>query len=281
MSQPPLGIRLFHLYPDAMNLYGDLGNVLTLRRRCEWRGIGFEVIDVKVGDRVDLSQADIVFMGGGQDRGQKIVGADLLERGPELIERVEQGMAGLTICGGFQLFGQYFRTVDGTQIDGIGLFDAYTVGGTKRLIGNVVVDIGQSCSKWSPPFKYSATKNGRAHGEPRMSAPETPTTLVGFENHSGMTYLGERTASLGHVVRGYGNIGDGGAEGGWYKAAFGTYLHGSLLPKNPWFADHLIRCALMSRYEEPIDLEPLDDSLELSAHRSAVDRAKTAKTTSL
>ena len=111
-----LGVRLVHLYPDAMNLYGDLGNVLALKRRCEWRGIDFSVTDVKVGDAADLAQADIVFMGGGQDRGQKIVGADLLERGPALVERVEQGMAALTICGGFQLFGRYFRTVDGTEI---------------------------------------------------------------------------------------------------------------------------------------------------------------------
>lgn len=268
-----LGIRLFHLYPDAMNLYGDLGNVLALKRRCEWRGIDFEVTDVKVGDRVDLSRADIVFMGGGQDRGQKIVGADLLERGPALVERVEDGMAALTICGGYQLFGQYFRTIDGTEIGGIGLFDAYTVGGPKRLIGNVVVDIAESSAAWDPGFTYgSATAS---------ATDEDVRTLVGFENHSGLTYLGEKMSPLGRVLKGYGNVGDGGAEGGWYRAAFGTYLHGSLLPKNPWFADHLIRCALKSRYNEDVELEPLDDSLEIAAHRSAVGRAKTAKTTSL
>ncbi len=270
-----LGVRLFHLYPDAMNLYGDLGNVVALKRRCEWRGIGFEVTDVKVGDRVDLSQADIVFMGGGQDRGQKIVGRDLLERGPALIERVEQGMAALTICGGFQLFGQYFRTVDGTEIGGIGLFDAHTIGGTKRLIGNVVVDIAEASAEWAPEFEYASASEGAE------VADVPPTTLVGFENHSGLTYLGEKTKPLGSVLRGYGNAGDGGAEGGWYKAAFGTYLHGSLLPKNPWFADHLIRCALLARYGDVEALTPLDDSLERAAHLSAVARAKTAKTTSL
>ena len=270
----PLGVRLFHLYPDAMNLYGDLGNVLTLKRRCEWRGLDFAVTDVKVGDAADLTRSDIVFMGGGQDRGQKIVGADLLERGPALIERVENGMAALTICGGFQLFGQYFHTVDGTDIPGIGLFDAHTVGGTRRLIGNVVVDISETSTQWAPPFSYVAA------GSSDMSE-SSPSTLVGFENHSGLTYLGERTSPLGTVMKGYGNLGDGGAEGGWYRAAFGTYLHGSLLPKNPWFADHLIRCALRSRYGEDIELAPLDDSLESAAHRSAVARAKTAKTTSL
>jgi CobQ-like glutamine amidotransferase family enzyme len=268
-----LAIRLFHLYPDAMNLYGDLGNVLALKRRCEWRGIGFEVTDVKVGQQADLSQADIVFMGGGQDRGQKIVGADLLDRGPLLVERVDEGMAALTICGGFQLFGEYFRTVDATDIPGIGLFDAHTIGGSKRLIGNVVVDIGETSRAWTPAFAYaSASENAESY---------RPSTLVGFENHSGLTYLGERTRPLGRVVKGYGNLGDGGAEGGCYKAAFGTYLHGSLLPKNPWFADHLIRCALLSRYGEEAELSPLDDSVELAAHRSATARAKTAKTTSL
>jgi lipid II isoglutaminyl synthase (glutamine-hydrolysing) len=270
----PLGVRLFHLYPDAMNLYGDLGNVLTLRRRCEWRGIDFDVTDVKVGDPADLTQADMVFMGGGQDRGQKIVGADLLERGPALIERVEAGMAALTICGGFQLFGQYFHTVDGTDIPGIGLFDAHTVGGTKRLIGNVVIDISETSAAWAPSFRYVSATSGAPSGT-------IPSTLVGFENHSGLTYLGEHTSALGAVVKGYGNLGDGSGEGGWYRAAFGTYLHGSLLPKNPWFADHLIRCALSSRYGEEIELAPLDDSLESAAHRSAVARARTAKTTSL
>ena len=268
-----LGIRLFHLYPDAMNLYGDLGNVLALRRRCEWRGIGFDVTDVKVGDHVDLSEADIVFMGGGQDRGQKIVGADLLERGPALIDRVDEGMAALTICGGFQLFGGYFHTVDGTDIPGIGLFDAHTIGGTKRLIGNVVVDISETSQAWSPGFEYSSTAD--------TGAMPSPLTLVGFENHSGLTYLGDAISPLGHVAKGYGNLGDGRTEGGWYKAAFGTYLHGSLLPKNPWFADHLIRCALFARYGEEIELVSLDDSLELAAHHSAVARTRTAKTTSL
>ena len=232
-----LAVRLFHLYPDAMNLYGDLGNVLTLKRRCEWRGIGFEITDVKVGDHVDFSGADIVFMGGGQDRGQKIVGGDLLTRGPALIERVEEGMAALTICGGFQLFGRYFRTVDGTQIDGIGLFDAYTVGGTKRLIGNIVVDIAETSGSWSPAFRYSAGGDDSGSAGPTVA----PTTLVGFENHSGVTELGPGAVPFGRVVAGAGNNGRDGNEGARRDNVFATYLHGPVLPKNPWLADILVR----------------------------------------
>jgi CobQ-like glutamine amidotransferase family enzyme len=268
-----LSVRLFHLYPDAMSLYGDLGNVLTLKRRCEWRGIGFEITDVKVGDGADFGQADMVFMGGGQDRGQKIVGTDLLSRGPQLVQRVEEGLAALTVCGGFQLFGRSFHTIDGTDIPGIGLFNATTVGGTRRLIGNVIVDISETSAAWRPALRYSS--QGENTDAPR------PLTLVGFENHSGLTHLGDETLPLGRVVRGFGNLGDGAWEGGWHKAAFGTYLHGSLLPKNPWLADHLIRCALYSRYAEEIDLAPLDDSLEIAAHRAAVARAHTARTASL
>lgn len=261
-------VKLYHLYPDAMNLYGDLGNVITLKKRCEWRGLEFEIVEVKVGDKVDFNDCDILFMGGGQDRGQKIVGADLLKRADEIRERIDEGMVALTICGGFQLFGKFFKTSDGTKIPGIEVFDAYTVAGDKRLIGNVVVDIAHTSSEWSMIYKYQS--------------PEIPhTTLVGFENHSGLTKLSGNTKPLGYVMRGFGNEGDGGYEGGWYKNAFGTYLHGSLLPKNPWFCDHLIQAALFNRYGSPIPLDKIDDSLEIAAHNAAVERAKTAKTLSL
>jgi CobQ-like glutamine amidotransferase family enzyme len=261
-------IKLYHLYPDAMNLYGDLGNVITLKKRCEWRDLEFEVVDVKVGDKVDFSDADIVFMGGGQDRGQKIVAEDLVKRGEAIRERIEEGMVALTICGGFQLFGKFFKTADGTKIPGINVFDAYTVASSERLIGNVVVDIAHTSSEWSLEYKYQ-----------NMEIPHT--TLVGFENHSGLTTVEGNTKPLGYVIKGFGNKGDGGYEGGWYKNAFGTYLHGSLLPKNPWFADHLIETALMARYGSPIPLDKIDDSLEIMAHNAAIDRAKTAKTLSL
>lgn len=261
-------VKLYHLYPDAMNLYGDLGNVIAIQKRCEWRDIEFEVIEVKIGDPIDLSDADIIFMGGGQDRGQKIIFNDLAKRAPEIKNRIESGMPALLICGGFQLFGKFFRTKEGTEIPGISVFDAQTVAGDKRFIGNVVVDIAATTSKWAEKFRFKSLE-------------QPITTLVGFENHSGLTQLGPNTEPLGTVVRGFGNKGDGGYEGGWYKNAIGTYLHGSLLPKNPWLTDHLIEMALFYRYGSPIPLEPLDDSVENAAHQAAIERAKTAKTLSL
>jgi CobQ-like glutamine amidotransferase family enzyme len=261
-------IKLYHLYPDAMNLYGDLGNVIAIAKRCEWRGLEFEVVDVKVGQKIDFSDCDILFMGGGQDRGQKIVSADLLKRKDDIKDRIEDGMVALTICGGFQLFGRGFKTQDGTEIPGIEVFDAYTTAGEKRLIGNVVVDITHTTTEWAAQYKFK-----------QMEVPTT--TLVGFENHSGLTKLGAKTKPLGYVLNGFGNMGDGGYEGGFYKNAFGTYLHGSLLPKNPHFADHLIEMALINRYGSPIPLDKLDDTLENAAHKAAVERAKTAKTLSI
>lgn len=261
-------IKLYHLYPDAMNLYGDLGNVITLAKRCEWRGLEFEVVEVKAGDKVDFSDCDILFMGGGQDRGQKTIAADLVKRGDDIRDRIEEGMVALTVCGGFQLFGQGFKTGDGTEISGIGVFDATTVAGEKRLIGNVVVDISHTSTEWAAAYKFR-----------QLEIPTT--TLVGFENHSGLTKLGPKTKPLGYVLTGYGNMGDGGYEGGFYKNAFGTYLHGSLLPKNPHFADHLIEMALIQRYGSPIPLDKLDDSLEDEAHKAGIERAKTAKTLSI
>ncbi len=261
-------IKLYHLYPDAMNLYGDLGNVIALSKRCQWRNIEFEKVDVKIGDKIDFADADMIFMGGGQDRGQKIVSNDLLKRKNEIQNLVESGAPALTICGGFQLFGKYFKTQKGDEITGIEVFDAVTIAGDKRLIGNVVVDISVATSKWVQKFKYEMIEKPQ-------------TTLVGFENHSGLTTLGPNCEPLGTVVKGYGNKGDGGYEGGWYKNALGTYLHGSLLPKNPWLTDHLIEMALMYRYGSPIPLDKLDDKLEILAHKAAVERAKTAKTLSL
>lgn len=261
-------VKLYHLYPDAMNLYGDLGNVITLSKRCQWRNIEFEVVNVKIGDKVDFADADIIYMGGGQDRGQKIIQNDLAKRKLEIQSRIESGAVSLTVCGGFQLFGKFFKTKEGEEIPGIEVFDAYTVGGDKRLIGNVVVDVTATTSKWAEKFKF------KIHERPI-------TTLVGFENHSGLTTLGANTEPLGTVISGFGNKGDGGYEGGWYKNAIGTYLHGSLLPKNPWLADHLISMALMYRYGSPIPLEALDDKLENAAHQAAIERAKTAKTLSI
>lgn len=261
-------IKLYHLYPDAMNLYGDLGNVIAIKKRCEWHGFEFEVVNVKIGDKVDFSDADIIFMGGGQDRGQGVVSLDLQKRGREIRDRIDEGCVALTICGGFQLFGKSFKTKDGQEILGIGVFEAETVGSDKRLIGNVVVDIAHTATEWQNIYKFKNME--MLH-----------TTLVGFENHSGLTKISGKTKPLGYVMTGFGNMGDGGYEGAVYKNAIGTYLHGSLLPKNPWLCDHLISVALMNRYGSAIPLEKIDDSLEIAAHKAAIERAKTAKTISL
>lgn len=261
-------VRIFHMYPDAMNLYGDLGNIITLVKRCQWRGIDVEVVNVKVGDKPDFSACDILFMGGGQDSGQRIVTDDLVLHGPKIKGEIEEGMPALLVCGGFQLFGHYFETSEGDKIPGISVFDAYTIAGNKRLIGNVVVDIAHIASEWQNQFNVAAT--GTSH-----------TTLVGFENHSGQTILANETIPFGYVIRGYGNKGDGGYEGAVHKNAYGTYLHGSLLPKNPWFADHLIMCALYRRYGNVETLSTIDDSIEIAAHNAAIERSKTSKTVSI
>jgi CobQ-like glutamine amidotransferase family enzyme len=261
-------IVIYHLYPDAMNLYGDLGNIIAIQKRCQWRGIETEVVDVKIGDKVDFTKADLLFMGGGQDSGQKIVTSDLVEKGPAIKEQIEEGMPALLICGGFQLFGHYFQTNTGDKIPGIGVFDAVTVAGNKRLIGNVVIDIAHALTDWENQFNIPPTNMGK-------------TTLVGFENHSGKTTLAGDTKPLGYVIRGYGNKGDGGYEGAIHKNAFGSYLHGSLLPKNPWLTDHLIMCALYRRYGNVEALKPLDDAVEIAAHEAAIRRTETAKTVSI
>ncbi len=261
-------LTIYHLYPDAMNLYGDLGNITAFAKRCQWRGIETEVVDVHVGDSVDFSRADFLFMGGGQDSGQKIVTADLIEKGTAIKEQIDEGLPALLVCGGFQLFGHYFKTVDGTEIPGIGVFDAFTVAGNKRLIGNVLVDIAHNFAKWQQQF-------------PTKTMNYSHTTLVGFENHSGQTMLAPGVEPLGYVIKGFGNKGDGGYEGAMYKNAIGTYLHGSLLPKNPWLTDHLIACALLRRYGDIEGLTELDDTIEIAAHDAAIKRSETAKTVSI
>ena len=260
-------LNLIHLYPDEMNLYGDYGNILSIIKRCDWRGIDVKVIKVKKGDPLDLSDADILFMGGGQDRSQQIITDDLVSKGPQIKEAVEGGLCVLTICGAYQLFGHYFRTKEGEELPGISVFDAYTVGSDDRMIGNVLVDCADTLRK-----------SGEAH---LMPANREHLELIGFENHSGKTYLGESVNPLGKVVYGFGNDGTKTWEGCRYKNAFGTYLHGSLLPKNPWFTDYLITLALKHRYHRDIQLDALDDAIEYAAFNTAKKRTMTAKTTHL
>jgi len=242
-------LRIAHLYPLQMNIYGDRGNILTLVQRARWRGVEVEVDGIDVGRPADLPAYDLAFFGGGQDSNQALVADDFLRAtGPALQEAVEDGLVVLAICGGYQLMGRYFRTHSGEELPGIGLFDAWTVGGKKRLIGNVVVEWGD------------APENAPAR------------TLVGFENHSGRTYLGPGCRPLGRVLAGYGNNAEDGTEGAVYRNAHGCYLHGSLLPKNPHLADHLIRTALQRRYGPEAVLPPLDDRSEWAAHQAMVRR---------
>lgn len=242
-------LTICHLYPDLMNLYGDRGNVIALVRRCLWRGIKAEVAPVGLGEKTDLGDFDILFMGGGQDKEQKLICDDFQTvKGTALAEAVEDGAAVLAICGGYQLLGRFYETAAGDRLPGVGLLDVETRAGKKRMIGNVVAT--------------SALEGGRTR------------TLVGFENHSGRTYLGPQARPLGRVCLGYGNNGEDGGEGAVYRHAIGTYLHGSVLPKNPWLADWLIARAVARRYGEGLPLAPLDDRLERVAHQAGVLNAR-------
>lgn len=235
-------VVIAHLYPREMNIYGDLGNIITLQKRLEWRGFETEVRPVEVGKEFDFSQADILFGGGGQDRGQLLVAQDLQAKGEAIRKAAEAGLPMLLICGLYQLFGHGFITASGQELPGIGVFDAHTNGSGVRMIGNIVLD-----SPW-----------GR---------------LVGFENHSGATQLAKDQNALGKVLKGYGNAPKGNHEGAVRHNAIGTYLHGSLLPKNPALADHLIVQALKRRGITE-SLQPLDDALELQAAAAAARRPR-------
>jgi len=234
-------VVIAHLYPYEMNIYGDTGNVIALRRRLEWRGLSARVDPVPVGAPYDFAAADLVFGGGGQDRSQLQVAEDLQRRAAAIREAVATGTVFLTICGTYQLFGRRFLTQDGREIPGIGVFALETLGGRKRMIGNIVVS-----TLW---------------GE-----------LVGFENHSGRTLLDPGQAALGKVKKGYGNNETRGEEGAVTANCFGTYLHGSLLPKNPAFADELLSRALHRREGKEVALAPLDDRLEHLAAQAAARR---------
>lgn len=241
-------LKICHLYPDLLNLYGDRGNVLIIYRRAGWRGIEVELDRISLGDRVNFMEYDFVFLGGGADQEQDLVSRDLKKKGPFLREAAEKGVAILSICGGYQLLGRYYRARDGSVLPGVGLFDIYTEAGEKRLRGNILLEA-------EPDLQEDMERAGC----------RSLKTLVGFENHSGCTFLEEGTRPLGRVVKGKGNNGEDRTEGARYRNAFGTYLHGPLLSKNPHFADLLIARALSRRHGE-VCLEPLDDELEFYAH---------------
>ena len=267
-------LTLGHLYPDQLNLYGDRGNIIVLRERCRRRGIDLRVVNLGIGDALAPDEYDMLFIGGGQDKEQAPVAQDLFDiKGIGLWAAIEDDMPVLAVCGGYQLLAHYYRPATGPDMRGLGVFDAWTVhkgNRVPRCIGDIAIS-------WQ--------------GQ----------TLVGFENHGGRTYLGT-AQPLGKVLKGYGNNAEDATEGASYRNAFGTYLHGSLLPKNPHFADYLIGLALQRTYgnnhwleagyqeqeeatnnaassaEIPSQLDPLamvtplDDTLEWEAHASLLER---------
>jgi lipid II isoglutaminyl synthase (glutamine-hydrolysing) len=232
-------LRVCALYPDLMNIYADRGNLLLLERRCRWRGIDFSVTANGLGEPLDPSAADLFYIGGGQDRDQRLCAFDLAEvKRDALHEVADQGGVILAVCGGYQLLGHSYELGEET-LPGVGLVDLRTVRAEgPRLIGNVAIEVELD--------------------------PGNRQVLAGFENHGGRTHLGPDTAPLGRVLKGHGNNGTDGYEGARIRNVIGTYLHGPLLPKNAWFADWLIRTAL------GLDgLEPLADELEAAAHQDA------------
>ncbi len=231
-------IKLLQLYPGEMNIYGDWGNTLTLKKRLEWRGYQVELIEHHPGGELP-EDVDLIVGGGGQDSGQDKIREDLLRIGPKLCELAERGVPMLMICGMYQLFGRYFETAEGDRIEGIGLFKAQTIAGPKRLIGNIV------------------TKSSE-FGD-----------IVGYENHSGLTVLDDDQKPLAKVVNGAGNNGKDGSEGAIYKNVIGTYLHGSLLPKNPVVADWLLQKAVENKFGDA-KLNKLDDALAGKARQVAL-----------
>lgn len=240
-------LTLVHLYPKHMNIYGDQGNLLALIYRCRQRRIKLLVKPINPGDSLKPGCFDLLFAGGGQDRHQSIVAKDLIKRSKVIKQAVKNHIPMLTICGSYQLFGRYFQPFNGPKLKGIGIFDAYTVADRKRKIGNAVIRLTSKIS-------------------------DLTSNLVGFENHSGNTFLSGTTLPLGQVIIGSGNNGQDHTEGAVVNQAFGCYLHGSLLPKNPHFADYLIHSALQNRYGS-VKLQPLNDQLEWQAHSAAVKRA--------
>lgn len=239
MSQ---SITILQLYPRDMNIYGDHGNLQVLVRRLEWYGYTPEVITYNTGDSLPKNP-DIIIGGGGQDSGQEKIHADLLKIGPQLKTWADQGIPMLMVCGLYQLFGHSFKTLAGTMLEGIGILDVKTYGTTERLIGNIVTN--------SDEFGV----------------------IVGYENHSGQTFLGETAQPFATVTKGAGNNAKEGHEGARYKNVIGTYLHGSILPKNPKVADFLIRSAVEKKYGE-FSTDLIDDVFADMARAIAVERPR-------
>lgn len=239
-------ITIGHLFPDLLNLYGDRGNIYSLTKRCQWRGIDVKVNKYMINDNIDFSQLDIVFIGGGSDREQLLVGKKLMNIRDDFRKYIEDNGVTITICGGYQLLGNYYK-LEKETIKALEILDIYTESEPGRLIGNVVIEADFLGMK---------------------------STLVGFENHGGRTYINNHKP-LGKIIKGFGNNGKDDGEGIIYKNTIGTYLHGPLLPKNPNLTDYLIFKALEKKYsykKEDFDKLELNDSLEYIAHNSIIDK---------
>mgnify|MGYP004464581085 CR=1 FL=1 len=232
-------LKICHLYPDVLNLYGDRGNILCMEQRLRWRGIGVQTTPVPIGTPLRAAEFDLFFIGGGQDFEQEVLLADLAgEKTAEIKAAIADEKPFLAICGGYQMLGEYYKTWDGQQCDFTGALTLHTIGSKQRMIGNYLF----TCDD--------------LHGE----------KIVGFENHSGKTYLEGAVRPMGRVLAGFGNNGEDGTEGARYKNVFATYSHGCLLPKNPKLCDNILQTALQRKYGEAVTLAPLDDALEAAAH---------------
>lgn len=239
-------LNICHLYPDILNLYGDRGNIITMKRRLEGRGIKVNIDECSIGQPLNADKYDIFFIGGGQDFEQEVLLRDLSSgKAQDIRTAVEEEKTFLAICGGYQMLGEYYKTWDGVQLDFIGAIGVHTIGAKERMIGNYMF---------------------------RTTPESGDTVVVGFENHSGKTYLSEQVAPLGMMLSGNGNNGEDKTEGARYKNVFGTYSHGSLLPKNPVLCDFILQTALNHRYDGAEPLAPLDDTLELNAHHYMQER---------
>lgn len=234
-------LTIYHMYPDLLNLYGDIGNIINLKKRCEWRGIKANIVNFTVETDINIDEVDIFFMGGGSDRGQSIVYSDLTKYRNVLTDAIENNSVFLAICGGYQLLGESYIDAMGSRIPGLGVLDYTTESEEGRLIGNVII-------------KNHLKLN--------------PETLVGFENHGGRTYHDYDT--LGTILTGNGNNGKDNLEGMIYKNCIGTYLHGPVLPKNPHLTDHIILSALKQKYGIK-ELDKLNDELEYKAHNRVLE----------
>ena len=256
-----MSLNICHMYPDVLNLYGDRGNVICLQKRLQWRWINCSITSLPVGSRANLNDFDLFFIGGGQDFEQQVLQEDLRSSGKdkEIVAAANDGKVFFCVCGGYQMMGHYYKTQQGAQIDYLGACDFYTEAGAKRMIGNIAFEFDVAAGSGgnaSADADENATAGRRANLVP----------VVGFENHSGKTYLGAGVQPLGRVLSGFGNNGEDGGEGVRDKNVFGTYAHGPVLPKNPALADAVLQCALEHKYgDAAIVLEPLDNSIELAA----------------